>query len=148
MNEDHPPDRDGLVGRAIEHLKEAEHDIERARESERRAEHELELAREDERRAEREIEEAARELERAASQPPAETEIIVNARPRIVPGDRVGFAEIVQLAFPGSAPNQNSVYAMTYRHAASAPHAGELGVGGMVHVKQGTVFNVTKTVRS
>ena len=38
---------------------------------------------------------------------------------------------------------------MTYRHAASMPHAGELGAGGSVEVKKkGTVFNVTRTVQS
>ena len=38
---------------------------------------------------------------------------------------------------------------MTYRHAASNPHAGELGDGGTVDVKKkGTIFNVTRTVQS
>jgi hypothetical protein len=37
---------------------------------------------------------------------------------------------------------------MTYRHAASVPHAGELGAGGFVDVKQGTVFNVYLTIKS
>jgi hypothetical protein len=38
---------------------------------------------------------------------------------------------------------------MTYRHAASKPHAGELAEGGAVEVKHhGTIFNVTKTVQS
>jgi hypothetical protein len=37
----------------------------------------------------------------------------------------------------------------TYRNAASLPHAGELGEGGSVEVKkQGTIFNVTRTVQS
>ena len=79
---------------------------------------------------------------------PDETEIIVNGRTRIVPGDEVTFEQIVQLAFPGPhAPNV--VFSMTYRHAASTPHAGELGAGGSVDVKKkGTVFNVTRTVQS
>lgn len=43
----------------------------------------------------------------------------------------------------------NVVFSMTYRHAASTPHAGELGDGGSVDVKKkGTVFNVTRTVQS
>ncbi|EQM04945.1 multiubiquitin domain-containing protein [Vibrio parahaemolyticus] len=38
---------------------------------------------------------------------------------------------------------------MTYRHAKSKPHAGELAAGGSVIVKKkGTVFNVTATDKS
>lgn len=75
-------------------------------------------------------------------------EIIVNSRPRTVNARRVSFEQVVQLAFPGQhAPNV--VFSMTYRHAASTPHAGELGAGGSVDVKKkGTVFNVTRTVQS
>lgn len=79
---------------------------------------------------------------------PAPTfEIIVNSRPRVVTGRQVTFEQIVQLAFPGS-HDPNVVFSMTYRHAASKPHAGELGAGGVVEVKKGTTFNVTKTVQS
>lgn len=75
-------------------------------------------------------------------------EIIVNSRQRTVPTRTVTFEEIVQLAFPGQhAPNV--IFSMTFRHAASTPHAGELGAGGTVDVKKkGTVFNVTRTVQS
>lgn len=75
-------------------------------------------------------------------------EIIVNARSRSVNARTVTFEQIVQLAFPGQhAPNV--VFSMTYRHAVSTPHAGELGAGGSVDVKKkGTVFNVTRTVQS
>lgn len=75
-------------------------------------------------------------------------EIVVNSRPRTVPARTVTFEQIVQLAFPG--PHEpNVVFSMTYRHAASTPHAGELGAGGSVDVKRkGTVFNVTRTVQS
>jgi hypothetical protein len=75
-------------------------------------------------------------------------EITVNSRPEIVPGPRVTFEQIVQLAFPGP-HGPNIVFAMTYRHAESKPHAGELGPGGVVEVKhKGTIFNVTKTDKS
>jgi hypothetical protein len=75
-------------------------------------------------------------------------EIIVNSRPRNVNDRVVSFEQVVQFAFPGPhAPNV--VFSMTYRHAASLPHAGELGAGGKVEVKQkGTIFNVTRTVQS
>ncbi|WP_292520349.1 multiubiquitin domain-containing protein [Mesorhizobium sp.] len=75
-------------------------------------------------------------------------EIIVNSRPRRVNARTVTFEQIVQLAFPGQ-HEPNVVFSMTYRHAASIPHAGELGAGGSVDVKKkGTVFNVTRTVQS
>ena len=75
-------------------------------------------------------------------------EIIVNSRPKTVPDRKVSFEQIVQLAFPGQHA-ANVVFSMTYRHAASRPHAGELGAGGIVEVKhEGTVFNVTRTVQS
>jgi len=75
-------------------------------------------------------------------------EIIVNSRPRRVNARTVTFEQIVQLAFPGQ-HEPNVVFSMTYRHAASIPHAGELGAGGSVDVKKKeTVFNVTRTVQS
>jgi hypothetical protein len=82
-----------------------------------------------------------------APRPPVEIEIVVNTRARLVPGPTVTFEQIVELAFPG--PHEaNVVFSMTYRKAASAPHAGELGAHGIVTIKKGTVFNVTRTVQS
>lgn len=126
-----PQDRGDPVERALEHVRHAEHDLDKLHEEEHRAEHELE--------------EAEHELEEALH--PRETEIIVNARKRTVKGDVVSFEEIVQLAFPGS-HDPDVAFSMTFRHAASEPHSGELGAGGHVKVKDGTVFNVTKTIRS
>jgi hypothetical protein len=75
-------------------------------------------------------------------------EIIVNGRPRVVNDENVSFEQVVQLAFPGP-HGPNIVFSMTYRHAASKPHAGEVGTGGVVEVKtKGTIFNVTKTDKS
>ena len=82
-----------------------------------------------------------------AANPNKQIEIIVHARRRVVAGNRVTFEQIVQIAFPGT-PEPNAVFSMTYRKAASAPHAGELGPHGVVIVKKGTIFNVTKTIQS
>jgi hypothetical protein len=80
--------------------------------------------------------------------PVTDYEIIVNARPRIVHEEDVTFEQVVELAFPGP-HGPNIMFSMTYRHAESKPHAGELGPGGVVEVKKkGTIFNVTKTDRS
>lgn len=84
-----------------------------------------------------------------APKPAVGFEIVVNARARVVADPKVTFEQLVQMAFPGSQPEANIVFSMTYRHAASKPHAGELGAGGVVEVaKKGTIFNVTKTVQS
>jgi hypothetical protein len=124
------PEQDDPAARALEHVHHAEQDVEQAHQQEHRAERQLE-------KAEHELEEALRE-----------SEIVVNARKRTVKGDVVSFEEIVQLAFPGS-HDPSVAFSMTYRHAASEPHAGELGPGGRVTVKkEGTIFNVTKTIRS
>jgi hypothetical protein len=80
--------------------------------------------------------------------PVLEFEIVVNSRPHSVPGKLVTFDQVVQLAFPGVS-DQNFGFSMTYQHADSKPHAGELAAGGLIEVKKkGTIFNVTKTVRS
>lgn len=83
-----------------------------------------------------------------APMPSKKFEITINSRPREVDDKQVTFEQIVQLAFPG--PHEtNVVFSITYRHAASMPHAGELGAGGNVEVKKkGTVFNVTRTIQS
>lgn len=133
MNIDRPSSGDtgDPITQALEHIEKAEHDLEKAHEEEREAQKEL-------REAEHELAEAERR---------SETEIIVNARPREVPGHTVTFDQVAELAFPGPQP-PNTVFSMTYRNAASKPHAGELGPGGVVQVKNGTIFNVTKTVQS
>jgi hypothetical protein len=75
-------------------------------------------------------------------------EFIVNTRPHIVDHSHVTFEEVVELAFPGP-HGPNIEFSMTYRHAASKPHAGELGAGGSVEVKKKeTIFNVTRTDKS
>lgn len=82
-----------------------------------------------------------------ARKEPTQFEIIVNTRPKTVTGSLVTFEQIVQLAFPG-AHDPNVEFTMTYRHAAQTPPTGELGSGGTVRVKNGTIFNVKRTVQS
>ena len=75
-------------------------------------------------------------------------EVIINARPKLFNHQRVTFEEVVATAFP-DVRGPNIRFSMTYRHAESNPHAGDLGPGGAVEVKtKGTIFNVTKTVQS
>ncbi len=78
---------------------------------------------------------------------PRSFEILVNARPRKVTRRKVTFEEVVQFAFPGAQPS-NVVFSMTFRHVSSEPHHGPLAAGGAVEIKNGSVFNVTRTVQS
>ena len=74
-------------------------------------------------------------------------EIFVNGRPKTITGSTVTFEQIVQLAFPGE--HEPSVeFSMSYSHAAATPPVGELGRGGSVQIKNGSRFNVTRTVQS
>jgi hypothetical protein len=83
-----------------------------------------------------------------ATRGPVTFEITVNSRLRTLNDRRVSFEQIVQLAFPGQ-HDTNVEFSMTYRHAASMPPAGELAAGGFIEVKkEGTIFNVTRTVQS
>lgn len=91
------------------------------------------------------------EVERfiTAKRPDPGYEIIVNTREEVVPNARVTFEQVVQIAFPGATDEAKVCFSMTFRHAASIPHSGELSRGGVVEVKRkGTVFNVTRTVQS
>lgn len=75
--------------------------------------------------------------------------IKLNSREYVLTDDLATYEQIVALEFEYPPANPNISYSMTYRHAASKPHAGELGAGGSVTVKRkGTVFNVTATDKS
>jgi hypothetical protein len=75
--------------------------------------------------------------------------IVVNSVEETVPDKRVTFEQVVKLSHPNALAETNVKFSMTYRNAASHPHAGELGEGGSVEVKKhGTIFNVTRTVQS
>lgn len=72
--------------------------------------------------------------------------IIVNGRPREVSDHKISYLQVVQLAFPGEQPADGVVYTVLY----SNPHGrdGTLVEGQETVIKDGTVFNVTKTNRS
>lgn len=79
---------------------------------------------------------------------PLTFEIVINSRPYTVDDKHVTFEQVVALAFPGH-HEPNVRFTMTYRHAASRPHAGELSAGQSVVVKpSGSTFNVTRAVQS
>lgn len=75
--------------------------------------------------------------------------ITLNSREYVLEAPVATYEQVVSLEFQYPPANPNTTYTMTYRHAASKPHAGELAAGGSVTVKKkGTVFNVTPTDKS
>ena len=76
-----------------------------------------------------------------------ETEIIVNGRPRKVPGNVVSFEQVVQIAFPDDQPNPDRIYTVAYHHGAKKSE-GTLVAGESVEVKGGTQFDVGKSNKS
>ena len=73
--------------------------------------------------------------------------IIVNTRPKKVDDRELTFAEVVALAFPG-ATDPDVTFTVTYHRAAGPQHEGNLSEGGTVTIKDGTIFDVTRTRRS
>lgn len=73
-------------------------------------------------------------------------QIIVNGRSREVIGKKISYEEVVTLAFPDDPSNQDVDFTVAYAN----PHGrdGELVATQEVQVKEGMVFNVTKTNRS
>lgn len=82
-----------------------------------------------------------------APKPEKEFVIVINGRQYTIDYKTISFEQVLALA--GMIPNPDIIYLMTFSHAASKPHKGTLTEGNTVKVKQeGTVFNVTATVRS
>lgn len=75
-------------------------------------------------------------------------EIVVNGHEVEVADSHMTFEQLVSIAYPGEPPAPNIVYSITYRKVVSKPHSGELASGGFVEVKNGSIFNVGRTVQS
>jgi hypothetical protein len=73
--------------------------------------------------------------------------IIVNTRERTVDDRTLSFGQVVALAFPG-AHGTDIVFTVTYHRAAGTQRDGNLSEGGTVTIKNGTIFDVTRTRRS
>jgi hypothetical protein len=75
--------------------------------------------------------------------------IIVNTDLVVVDHDVVTFAELVKIAYPVPPTGQDVDFTVSYEHAKSSPHHGDLPEGGSVTVrKHGTIFDVDHTNRS
>ena len=75
--------------------------------------------------------------------------IIVNTDPVVVDHDVLNFGELVKIAFPVRPTGNDPEFTVSFEHAASKPHHGDLPEGGTVTVKKhGTIFDVAHTNRS
>ena len=74
--------------------------------------------------------------------------IIVDGTPQVVPTDEVTFDAVVDLAYPDGGRGDLITYTVTYYNGGGRPPEGALAAGEKAKVKDGTVFNVTRTDRS
>jgi len=83
-------------------------------------------------------------------EPPEKHYIItVNTEPVIVDHDVLTFDELIKIAFPVPPTGQVPEFTISFEHAKSTPHHGDLPAGGTVTVrKHGTIFDVDHTNRS
>ena len=74
--------------------------------------------------------------------------IIVNGEKVTESKSVLTFVEVLNLAFPPPRPIPDKEYSITFKHAKSVPHNGQLHVGSTVEIKDGTSFDVTPTNKS
>ncbi len=74
--------------------------------------------------------------------------IIVNGRQKTVMSKELTFNEVVDLAFDNPQRGPYIVFTITYRRGQGDKPEGSLLEGGTVKVKEGMVFNVTRTDKS
>lgn len=74
--------------------------------------------------------------------------IIVNAREKKLSDREVSYQQIVELAFGSYVDNENTVYTVTYSKGEDHKKEGSLIKGQTVKIKDGMIFNVTRTDKS
>ncbi len=75
-------------------------------------------------------------------------DIIIDGTSHRVPNDEISYDEVVDLAYPDGGRGPLIKYTVNFYHGAGRPPEGKLTKGQKVKVKNGTVFNVTRTDRS
>lgn len=76
------------------------------------------------------------------------TEIIVNSIKHYVSHSEVAFDQVVTIAYPDGKKGPLITYTVNFYSSADNPDSGKLTAGKKIKVKNGTVFNVTRTDRS
>lgn len=85
---------------------------------------------------------------RDGDKPKKTVTIIVNGRPHELPKEEVSFAEIVSIAFPGQSQGGDICFTVTYKRGQGNKPEGTLVEGEAVKIKEGMIFNVTRTDKS
>ena len=75
-------------------------------------------------------------------------DIIVNGTTHPVPNDEVSFDQVVDIAYPDGGRGPLITYTVNFYNGAGRPPEGKLTKNQEAKVKDGTVFNVTRTDRS
>lgn len=76
------------------------------------------------------------------------TTIVINGREKEVAQQELTFAEVVNLAFGAPPSGETTTYTVTFKRGHGDKPEGSLVEGGTVKVKNGMVFNVTRTDKS
>jgi hypothetical protein len=74
--------------------------------------------------------------------------IIVNTRPTEVDQEVLTFDAITKIAFPQPDGINNPIFTVSFKNADQKPSSGTLVAGESVKIKNGTIFNVTRTGQS
>jgi hypothetical protein len=74
--------------------------------------------------------------------------IIVNLEEKKETRETLTFVNVLDIAFPPPRTIPDKDYSITFKHAKSEPHHGQLRIGGTVEIKNGTQFDVTPTNQS
>jgi hypothetical protein len=67
---------------------------------------------------------------------------------KVVSKGELSFSEIIALAFENPAPGPNIIFTVTYRRGEGKKPKGTLVEGETVKVKDGMIFDVTRTDKS
>jgi len=73
--------------------------------------------------------------------------IIVNARQKTVTEHKLSFLDVIKLAFDDANQDDTTAYTVTYTKGKDKPE-GSMVAGSVVTVKDGMIFNVTRTNKS
>lgn len=74
--------------------------------------------------------------------------IIVNGRPFEVKKEKISFEKIVILGLGEYKPNENTAYTVSYSKGIDKKPKGQLVAGDKIMVKEGMIFNVSRTNKS
>jgi len=80
--------------------------------------------------------------------PTHEVTLVINTRQKLWAEKKITYEEVVSLAFPNDTPDPNTTYTVRYSRGQSGHGSGTLTATKDVAVKEGMVFDVTRTIRS